>query len=309
MKAAPRNRIVFFSEENSWNRGAASLSPKRTWLPRLIHASWHQKVAHSERRAEHTHNVYHICKVEEGRGTMLLHGRTVPTGPGSFILISPGEPHAFELSPGEEELYSEATFEVIDERGRTVCLPINTLLSEWIGFPCSPWPAGSVISPALQESISAALGRIVRTCLEFPPPCAFGVNRALLNLLEIVANHLSGLSTEEADPLQTAANIIKGSLQDSLSVRALARQMGMSQNHFIRTFRERFGLTPLAYHQQIKIDTARRLLSQTRHSIKRIAELSGFTDVYYFSRLFALKTGMPPGAYRRKAKRTDYGDS
>lgn len=307
MEGTPRNRIVFVPDEKLWNRGASSLSPRGLWLPRLLHGSWFQEVKRVERRPEHTHNVYHICRVEEGKGSMLLGGKTVFLNPGSLALVSPGESHAFECLPDESETYSEVTFEVLDERGAAINLPLHALLSEWSGLSCEPWPAGDILAPAVQEAISELISQIVRGCLEPPSRRAFSVNRALLNLLEVIAKLLGDIKPEVSDPLEMAANIIERTPEGHLSIRTLARQVGLSPNHFIRTFRQRFGLTPLAYHQQIKINTARRLLSQTHYPIKLIAELTGFNDVYYFSRIFNQKTGMPPGAYRKNASKPSSG--
>lgn len=280
-------------------QGSASLSTRESLYPRLLHASWFQRGARVERRVEHCHDVYHICIVEEGRGSVLWHGKSIPTAAGSLIMISPGDSHAFELAPEEDETYSEVTFELVTQDGRPGILPLSEILSEWTGAPCDPWTAADIVTKSQHRTISEAISQVVRACLDVAPNRVFQVNRALLRVIEIIAGHLGPAQPDEIDPLQNAANHFERDLRSEFSIQELAEQAGMSTNHFIRTFRERFGYTPRAFQHQAKISAARRLLSQTRYPIKLIAEWTGFSDVYYFSRLFTMKTGQSPAAYRK----------
>jgi len=55
------------------------------------------------------------------------------------------------------------------------------------------------------------------------------------------------------------------------------------------------------YQHRLRIQAASNLLLTTQHPIKKIADLVGFNDVYFFSRMFKKHKGTPPGRFRRVA--------
>jgi AraC-like DNA-binding protein len=85
----------------------------------------------------------------------------------------------------------------------------------------------------------------------------------------------------------------------SYDIRLLARDFACTHDHLIRLFKRERGVTPYAYLQNIRLQTAKMLLRNSSNSVKEIAAASGFMSIYDFSRFFRQKTGMPPTAYRR----------
>ncbi len=84
------------------------------------------------------------------------------------------------------------------------------------------------------------------------------------------------------------------------SVRELAASCSLSPDHFTRLFKEVRGITPRELIMRARIDAARLLLLSSSHSITRIAELTGFADIYGFSRQFKARTGRSPSRFRRR---------
>lgn len=80
----------------------------------------------------------------------------------------------------------------------------------------------------------------------------------------------------------------------------LAKLAFMSTEGFIRTFHRWVGETPIRYLQQIRVREACRFLADESLSIKQVAEMTGFCDRYYFSRVFRQRTEMSPGQYRKE---------
>ena len=72
---------------------------------------------------------------------------------------------------------------------------------------------------------------------------------------------------------------------------------------FNDVFKLHYGITPNQYIIAKKIDYAKQLLSVGYLSIVEVSELAGFSDVYYFSKLFKRETGMPPGNYKKSVKK------
>ena len=81
---------------------------------------------------------------------------------------------------------------------------------------------------------------------------------------------------------------------------SLAARAGMSVRNFDRRFREAVGETPSAYLQKLRIEKAKRLLENGKHTIEEIASAVGYEDERSFRRLFRALTDLSPTGYRRK---------
>ena len=79
--------------------------------------------------------------------------------------------------------------------------------------------------------------------------------------------------------------------------------LGYSESYFRKVCRRTLGCTPVEYFTRLRVEHAKQLLKQYRgiRNIAEIAENSGFTDPYYFSRKFRQVTGMSPREYSASA--------
>lgn len=79
----------------------------------------------------------------------------------------------------------------------------------------------------------------------------------------------------------------------------------MSERSFIRHYRADTGQTPARAIELIRVETARRLLSDTGVPIKRIAVQCGFGSEETLRRSFLRAMGVTPQAYRERFSRED----
>lgn len=74
---------------------------------------------------------------------------------------------------------------------------------------------------------------------------------------------------------------------------------GVSYSYFKRLFIMKFQLSPIKYITKKRISYACDLLVSNKYSISDIALMTGYSDVYYFSRTFKENTGMSPTEYKK----------
>ncbi|OXM17281.1 helix-turn-helix domain-containing protein [Paenibacillus herberti] len=85
-----------------------------------------------------------------------------------------------------------------------------------------------------------------------------------------------------------------------LSLGELARELGLSPVQLTRRFKARYGLSPSALQQSIRLQKARSLLTETSLTLEKIAEECGYESGFYLSRLFKKQVGSSPSEYRSR---------
>lgn len=108
----------------------------------------------------------------------------------------------------------------------------------------------------------------------------------------------SGLELEHYEAIRDVMAKIRREPGRPWSVRELSRQLHYSPDHFTRVFRTVCGESPREFLGRIRIEEAKHLIAMSSHSISRIADLLGYSDVYHFSKQFKEKTGVPPSRFR-----------
>jgi transcriptional regulator GlxA family with amidase domain len=109
------------------------------------------------------------------------------------------------------------------------------------------------------------------------------------------------LSLQTADDkFKTLHDWIGRHLAGDLSLPVLAGQSGMSKRSFSRHYFQATGLTPARAIERLRVEAARRLLSDSRLSIKRIAQHSGFGSDETMRRSFLRLLAISPQDYRAR---------
>ncbi|NLI36693.1 MAG: helix-turn-helix transcriptional regulator [Bacteroidales bacterium] len=94
---------------------------------------------------------------------------------------------------------------------------------------------------------------------------------------------------------------IRTHLTGDLSNEALAEQVCITTNSFSRIFKEEVGMTLQNYVRQQRIDQACSLFLHSNMSIDQVANQTGFSNRYHFTRVFHEVTHTTPAKYKKGA--------
>lgn len=109
------------------------------------------------------------------------------------------------------------------------------------------------------------------------------------------------LSLQTADDrFGTLHDWIARHLADDITLPMLADQAGMSERSFSRHYAEATGLTPARAVEQLRVEAARRLLSESKLPVKRIAQRCGFGSEETMRRSFLRQLSATPQDYRAR---------
>lgn len=105
----------------------------------------------------------------------------------------------------------------------------------------------------------------------------------------------------KSDRIQDALTYARSNLKNPLSLDELAEAARLSSRQFSRAFRDETGQTPAKAVERLRVEAARQMLEQGRHTIETIAYGAGFADRERMRRAFLRTVGVPPQAVRRNA--------
>lgn len=108
-------------------------------------------------------------------------------------------------------------------------------------------------------------------------------------------------------PLTRAMDYLSSHLCDfSLCEADLSNAAGISAVWLRKLFSENYGISPKQMILQRRLQIAQRLLTEENISVTEVAEKSGFSDIYHFSRFFSERTGFTPTKYRKISREAQF---
>lgn len=98
--------------------------------------------------------------------------------------------------------------------------------------------------------------------------------------------------------LQNVLRYVRSNYEQPLTLSSVAAHFFISESYLARLFRTELNLPLSHYVNAVRVNAAQGLLAHTDLSVAQIAEKTGFTSAYYFSRLFKSRTGVSPLQFR-----------
>jgi|GEM_PF-2473670 len=123
------------------------------------------------------------------------------------------------------------------------------------------------------------------------------------NLLErvilLISPWMPEVNQPTLDPKVAAAiRFIHNHYATAMHVEDMADEAGCSVSRLGHLFKEQTGQTPNGYLENLRLETARQLLTDTGLTVTEVANEVGYSNAFYFSARFRRRYGLPPSATR-----------
>lgn len=110
-------------------------------------------------------------------------------------------------------------------------------------------------------------------------------------------------SNKSLEKMKQIIKYIENNYAEKITIEDMARELGLSQSHFMKFFKNTMGTTFIDYLNEYRLTMASRLLISSESSILDIAAEVGFDNLSYFNRLFKKRFAATPREYRNSSEK------
>ncbi|OKP82412.1 hypothetical protein A3842_10340 [Paenibacillus sp. P3E] len=233
----------------------------------------------------------HTLLISTGQGgSLIIDGRYHLLHVGAVYICSPGQLLEVLFTGSMEHALIILRFEIIqllpDEEGSGRHVRVNS-------FPVT---GEATIVPA---SLAVQLGLSVYDSWSRELPserlwCEAG-------FIELLALVLRQKEQTAAYALEEARRELERHSHEETTIAGLARIAGLSRFHFMRQFKDKYGMGVMDYRAAVRLQKAKELMTANpAGSVSDIAYKVGYSNEHYFSIIFKKHTGMAPAVYMRR---------
>lgn len=136
------------------------------------------------------------------------------------------------------------------------------------------------------------------------------LTQLIVHLLRVNRNEKIRLEAIDAKKLSTREDILRrlhlvtdyiySYYQQDLTLDELSKVGMLSKFHFIRAFRDVFGVAPHKFVNKVRMEKAKDLLVNSRFDVMQVGSAVGIKDSSSFSRMFRKEIGVYPSDFRKK---------
>lgn len=103
------------------------------------------------------------------------------------------------------------------------------------------------------------------------------------------------------DVVATVKRYVREHIQEDIYIADLAGQVYLNEQYLMRTFKKTTGMSILEFITRERLWLAKELLANTNYPINRVADMVGYGNYSYFTKIFKRNVGKTPQAFRQSA--------
>jgi AraC-like DNA-binding protein len=242
-------------------------------------------------------------------GATVVYKKTISLDPDKIILIPPNTPFSSDIIGSmvdDTRPYSLKGGRVDGRKMEQEMLEKGIILHLFIHFTLgysydtvSPGIHQFDITPLQENLVSALTDKLMARSMMFDQATSLEVYNLLFSVLNQLPQDTWKRKSLDGRVVNGIRYMEKNIHSTSMKNRSLAELGHMSVNSFTRLFKKETGYSPRKYLLRMRIEKACNLLHHSDMSIDQIASSCGFSDRYYFTRIFTRTMKVSPGIYRK----------
>lgn len=257
--------------------------PRKKYEKNIRILSFVYETNHKRLQQPECHSTYRLCIVTNGTATIKYDEKEFLLNPGTVYLMFPNT--FYEIRGNDNFRYAYINFSgkevgnILEDlaimKENSVYHNFDELLDFWL-------TSFSKINPA--NSATLTEGVLLYTL-------------SLLNTRNILAKP----TPDDKNLYHMITDYIDNNFSmTALSLTTVANMFSYSEKYISHIFKKNNTVGFSAYIQELRVKRAIELMQEDNFSVKGISGLCGFSDPFYFSKVFKKKTGLSPKEYRAK---------
>jgi AraC-like DNA-binding protein len=256
----------------------------------------------------HAHSTYefHFC----ARGSCIVDtdSGSFPIREGMFFLSAPGRYHS-QRPAGTGEFIEYSLNCAIKETGligRAAGGDVGRIFALFTDTPCFPVPDRCGVIPLFNEALEEADKRPLGyewVLQSIVPRILAAAARAIEEEQRAAGD--AGSPSAPSFRMVRIEEFVQSNLEKDIGPADIARFLNLSGKQVARIIMAHKGYPTKKYITRTKLRRAKELLVTGSRPIKEIAWQLGFSSEYYFSAVFKLHEGVPPGVFRSSMNQED----
>ncbi|MEL7608006.1 MAG: helix-turn-helix domain-containing protein [Bacillota bacterium] len=222
---------------------------------------------------------YLIYFIVDGTGKFVKNDVSYTLGKGKGLIIRPGETTKYFAANNASWSFIWVGFSGTDVEGMAISLGLH---KESPVFE----------TPDFDISLS-----FIKTLLD--SASSIEANLRMIGYLYLFLSTITSSAPKSDAKLlaEKAAEYIYDNFGYNIRIADVAKYIGVDRTYLFRLFKQHYCTSPQQYLMDIRIETAKRMLSVPGTSIYKVSSFCGFGDTNYFSKIFRKKVGVPPSFY------------
>lgn len=245
----------------------------------LMATDWNQR----NLKRPHGVEFYILMQCISGEGFVIYNDKKIIVSPNDIFLWAPNVPQYY---------YSEDT---------------KNWVVNWISFEADKIPfdieEGFFITHFFPKSLGIAKFDTIKELLMTESISGqIRASSALYDFLCDINIYSQQLDKfDDSFDLNSVISYMKQNVNKNISLKELSQLFNISESYLCRIFKRKFKTTPIQYFIELKMSKAKEiLLLNPEEKIYKVAELCGYDDPVYFSRVFKKYVHKTPSMYRNE---------